>query len=111
MVYCGNNVFAHSLKPNGGTDAFGTHRECFRKGYATGYNQAVTDVPKFIQQWSAQYKPYIAQKLWHNDSEPVPPGYQRATLSQTMQRGYAIGCVARAAKLKKRIDSRAQHAR
>ena len=103
MVVCGNNAYAPSLKINGGHDVFGTHSECFRKGYARGFNQKVADVPRFVQTWSGKYKAYIAQKLWHSD-DPVPAGYQRATLSQTMQRGFALGSIARAKKLVKKAQ-------
>jgi len=88
-------MYSHALKTNGGQEVFGTHRECFRKGYARGYNQTISDMPKFLQKWTGKYKAYVEQKLWHSD-EPVPPGYQRALLSQTMQRGYAIGSIVRA---------------
>ena len=99
MVFCGNNAYSSSLKQNGGKDVFGTHAECIRKGYARGYSQKVTNIPRFVQKWAGRYKTHISQKLWHSD-EPVPPGYQLATLSQTMQRGYALGSIALAKKLK-----------
>jgi len=95
MVHCGNNVYSPRLKANGGKEFFGTHSECFKKGFARGYNQTIFDMPKFLQKWTGKYKAYVEQKLWHSD-DPVPPGYQRATLSQTMQRGYAIGSIGRA---------------
>ena len=101
MVYCENNAYLAALKTNGGHDVFGTHSECFRKGYARGFNQKVADVPRFVQKWSGTYKAHISQKLWHRD-EPVPPGYQRATLSQTMQRGFGLGSMALAKKLKQK---------
>ena len=99
MVFCGNNAYSSSLKQNGGKDVFGTHAECIRKGYARGYNQKVTNIPRFVQKWAGRYEAHISQKLWHSD-EPVPLGYQLATLSQTMQRGYALGSIALAKKLK-----------
>ena len=101
MVYCGNNAYDPSLRTNGGKDVFGTHAECIRKGYARGYNQEVKDIPRFVQRWAGRYKAHISQKLWHSD-EPVPPGYQLATLSQTMGRGYALGSIALAKKLKQK---------
>ena len=79
-MYCGNNVYSHALKANGGHEVFGTHSECFKKGYARGLRQKVGDIPKFVQKWTEIYKPYIKHKLWHSD-EPAPAGYQRATLS------------------------------
>ena len=85
MVYCGNNARSQSLKANGGDDTFGNHRQCFRKGYARGYNQTISDIPKFVQKWTGGYKAYIEQKLWHDDYKPIPPGYQRATLNQHME--------------------------
>jgi hypothetical protein len=104
MVFCGNNAYSSSLKQNGGKDVFGTHAECIPKGYARGYNQKVTNIPRFVQKWAGRYKAHISQKLWHSD-EPVPPGYQLATLSQTMQRGYALGSIALAKKLKQKSKS------
>ena len=99
MVHCGNNQYDSALKQNGGKDVFGTHAECYRKGYARGCNQEVKDIPHVVQKWAGRYKAHISQKLWHSD-EPVPPGYQLATLSETMQRGYALGSIALAKKLK-----------
>ena len=98
MVHCGNNTYDPSLKINGGHNQFGTHTECFKKGYARGYTQKVIDVPGFVQQWTGAYKAHIQQRLWHRDS-PAPSGYQMATLSQTMQRGFAIGSISLAKKL------------
>lgn len=99
MVYCGNNTYDPSLKINGGRDTFGSHAQCFRKGYALGYNQKVMDIPHFVQNWSGRYKAHISQKLWHGD-KAMPPGYQLATLSQTMGQGFAFGSIALAKKLK-----------
>ena len=103
MVYCGNNAYSPILKPNG-HDVFGSHSECFRKGFARGFHQKVADVPRFVQRWSGKYSPHIPQKLWHSD-DPVPAGYQLATLSQTMQRGFAIGSIARAKKLQRKAPA------
>ena len=99
MVYCGNNAYEPSLRVNGGRDVFGTHEECLRKGYARGYNQAIKDIPHFVQKWAGRYRAHINQKLWHSDAQPLPPGYQLATLSQTMGKGYAMGSVAIAKKM------------
>ena len=93
MVYCGNNAYDLSLKNNGGRDVFGTHAQCYRKGYALDNNQKVTNIPHFVQKWAGRYKPHISQKLWYSD-EPVPQGYQLATLNQTMGREYALGSIA-----------------
>ena len=54
MVHRGNNAFDPSLRTNGGKDVFGTHAECYRKGYACGYNQRVKDIPQFVQKWAGQ---------------------------------------------------------
>ena len=92
-------MFSPELKSNGGKEHVGTHAECFKKGFARGINQKPTDVHRFVQKWSGKYKAHIPQKLWHRD-DPVPPGYQLATLSQTMGKGYALGCIALAKKFK-----------
>ena len=108
MVFCGNNVYDARLRSNGGRDIFGTHDQCFRKGYARGVNQDIKDIHHFVQKWAGRYKAHISQKLWHSD-EPVPPGYQLATLSQTMGRGFALGSIALAQKLKQ--ESKSAHTR
>ena len=105
MVFCGNNMYSHMLKENGGHDQFGTHSECFKKGYAAGYNQKVNDVPRFMDKWLGKYRAHIVQKLWHSDDQ-APPGYQIATLSQTMGRGFAFGSRARATKLAKKFTKK-----
>ena len=105
MVYCGNNQFSPILKINGGHDVFGTHSECLRKGYARGFNQKVADVPRFLQKWSGKYKAHIPQKLWHSD-DPVPPGYQRATLAQSAGRGFALGSITLAKKLQQKAPAK-----
>ena len=104
MVYCGNNMFSPELKSNGGKEHVGTHAECFKKGFARGINQKPTDVHRFVQKFSGKCKAHIPQKLWHRD-DPVPPGYQLATLSQTMGRGFALGSIALAKKLKQQSKS------
>ena len=98
MVYCGNNALSAALNANGGKDRFGSHKECLKKGYARGYNQSIVDTHAFLRKWSGMYKAYIFQKLWHSD-DPVPPGYQLATLAQSMARGYGLGRIARAKHL------------
>ena len=98
MVYCGNNAYHPSLRTNGGKDVFGTHKQCYEKGYGVGYNAPAKSVVEFIAEWAGRYKPYIVQKIYYGDGV-VPPGYQRATLAQSLQRGFALGRVARARKM------------
>ena len=93
-IYCGNNALHRSLKVNGGNKTFGTHDQCFKKGYGIGYNAPVGDISQFMAEWGP-YKPYIVQKLVYVSGN-VPPGYQRAILAQSLQRGFALGRVARA---------------
>ena len=71
-----------------------------KKGYARGFNQKPADVPQFVQNWLGAYKPHVVQRLWHS-AERMPPGYQRATLNQSMQRGFAFGSMALAHRLVK----------
>ena len=92
-IYCGNNQLDRKLK----TIRFGTHAECFKKGYGLGYNSPIHDDASFIAEWNGKYKPHIIQKLMYSDAE-LPPRFQRATLNQSLARGYAFGCVARAKK-------------
>ena len=105
MVFGGNNVYDPRLRSNGGRDVFGTHDQCFRKGYARGFNQDVKGTPHVIEMWPGKYKAHISQKLWHSD-KPPPPGYQMATLSQTMGKGYAFGAIALAKKLRQKARAK-----
>ena len=89
-IYCGNNL-----------RDLGNHKDCFRKGYALGINQEVKDMNRFLRKWGTAYKPYIIQHLSYSD-EGIPPGYQRATLAEALQRGFAIGSLARAKKEQKK---------
>ena len=86
-------------------DQFGTHSECFRKGYAIGYNAPIHDADRFIAEWGGQYKAHIVQKLVYDDGK-VEPGYQRATLAQSLQRGFARGSVARAKELARKAPAK-----
>ena len=104
MVYCGNNALSATLKANGGKDRFGSHSECLKKGYDRGYNQSIVDPHAFLRKWSGRYKAHIVQKLWHSD-DPVAPGYQLATLAQSMARGYGLGCMARAKQLARQASA------
>ena len=97
MIYCGNNELSPQLRANGGTREFGSHNECVKKGYARGFNQQILDLAVFLRHWNGKYKPHIAQRLYYDDGD-VPAGYQRATLAQAAQRGYALGALARAKK-------------
>ena len=93
-----------TLKKNGGKDRFGTHKECLMKGYARGYNQSIVDPHAFLRKWSGRYKAHISQKLWHSD-DPVLVGYQRATLNQSMMRGFAFGSTALAKQLARKAPA------
>ena len=106
-IYCGNNALHRSLKANSGSKIFGTHDQCFKKGYGIGYNAPVSDVAKFIAEWSGPYKPYIVQKLIYGDDKfSFESGYQRATLNQSLARGFGLGRVARAKKLSRKADTK-----
>ena len=107
-IYCGNNEFASELRRNGGRAELGTQSACFKKGYGSGFHQKVLNVPKFVKRWGGKYQPLIKQQLWHSDTEPVPQGYQLATRSQTMQRGYALGSIALAKHLATTMSSPAR---
>ena len=76
MTYCGNNEYDRALKKNG----FGTYKECFKKGYARGYNQNIADLNGFIAHWTGAYKPHVIQQLLYGEGA-IPAGYQRATLN------------------------------
>ena len=95
MPYCGNNVYARDLKSNGGQESFGSSTDCFRKGFGIGYNTPIGDATRFIAEWGGPYKLYIVQSIYYGDGA-IPPGYHRATLGQSLSRGYALGRVAKA---------------
>ena len=88
-------------------DLFGSPTECFRKGYGLGYNASIDNVASFLAEWGGRYKPYIQQQLYYGDGA-TPPGYQRATLSQSLSRGYALGRVAKAQKMMRASKSNVQ---
>ena len=104
-MYCGNNVKSHRLMQNGGNERFGTHEECFKKGFYLGVNSRPRDARKFLQEWSGGYDPHIRQKLWYSDTQP-PNGYQMATLHQSVQKGFAFGCMKKAKQLMERETGR-----
>jgi len=100
-VYCGNNALHRSLKANGGNKIFGTHDLCFKKCYGIGFNAPVNNIAEIVAEWAGPYTPYIVQKLYYGNGK-VPPGYQRATLAQSLQRGFALGRVARAKNMSRK---------
>ena len=95
---CGNNVYSRKLTHNGGTELFGNHAKCFKKGYGMGYNTPIGNVASFLAEYGGKYKPYINQNLYYGDGE-VPRGSQLATLGQCLSRGYALGRVAKAKEM------------
>ena len=106
-IYCGNNALHGSLKANGGSKSFGTHDQCLKKGYGIGYNAPVSDVAEFIAEWAGPYKPHIVQRLIYGDDKfSFESGYQRATLAQSLQRGFGLGRVARAKKLSRKVATK-----
>jgi len=99
QYYCGNNeldprvLSSHSV--------FGTSSECFKKGYGLGLNQHIQDEREFVQKWGGEYKPHVKQKLYYGDAKQIPQGYDaRETLNQSMGRGFALGSVSKAKKLR-----------
>ena len=106
-IYCGNNELSPELRANGGARDFGSYSECIKKGYARGFNQQIPDLVVFLRRWSGKYKPHVLQRLYYGDGEDAPPGYQRATLAQAAQRGYALGALARAKKEQKKASDKA----
>ena len=108
---CGHNACSTKLKQNGGVEHFGTHAKCFKKGFGIGYNAPIgNNVANFLAEWGGKYNPYIKQKLYYGDGE-VSDGFQRATLSQSLSRGYALGRVAKAKEVSQSyLNSNAQRA-
>ena len=50
-MYCGNNVYSRKLTHNGGTELFGNHTKCFKKGYGIGYNTPIGNVANFLVEY------------------------------------------------------------
>ncbi len=106
-IYCGNNELHPKLKKHswiGGTQpiVFGTHEQCQKKGYGLAMAAPIDNTDSFIAEWGGEYKPHIVQQIAYSDAALLP-GYQRATLNQSLARGFALGSVAKAKKLKKEI--------
>ena len=102
-IYCGNNELSPRLKAHGGDEVFGTHAQCVRKGYSLGFNAPIHDPVRFVTEYGGPYKPRIAQRLSYGDPQQ---GTQQATLAQALARGYGLGSVAKARKLKKEAKAR-----
>jgi hypothetical protein len=110
MIYCGNNELSPQLRANGGTREFGSRSDCVKKGYARGFNEQIPDLAAFLRQWNGKYKPHVTQRLYYGDGDSVtdvPAGYQRATLPQAAQLGYALGALARAKKEQQKARDKA----
>ena len=99
-ISCTNNALSPKLKQNGGTMEQGTPSQCFRKGFGGGYYRKIdpAKLEDFLTNFSAPYRKIVHQPLFYGDGA-VPPGMIRATLSQSMQRGFGVGSM----QLAKRI--------
>ena len=105
-ISCTNNALSPKLKQNGGTMELGTNSQCFRKGFGGGYYQKIepAKLEEFLADFSAPYRKIVHQPLFYGDGA-VPPGMIRATLSQSMQRGFGVGSM----QLAKRILKERKH--
>ena len=99
-VSCTNNALSPKLRQNGGTMELGTPSQCFRKGFGGGYYQKIepAKLEEFLAEFNAPYEKIVHQPIFFGDGA-VPPGMIRATLSQSMQRGFGVGSM----QLAKRI--------
>jgi hypothetical protein len=110
QYYCGNNELDHRLKPNGGHMEFGSPCSCQKKGFGIGFNQHITNTEDFLREWGGPYRPHIVQKLYCGDDLKVPSGYDaRGTLPQCLSRGFGLGSVKRAKKLKTSSNAPDKH--
>ena len=75
---------------------------CFKKVFGGGYYQQIdpAKLEEFLADFTAPYKKIVDQPLFYGDG-PVPPGKIRATLSQSMQRGFGVGSMQLAKKILK----------
>ena len=85
----------------------GTPSQCFRKGFGGGYYQKIdpAKLEEFLAEFNAPYEKIVDQPIFFGDGA-VPPGMIRATLSQSMQRGFGVGSM----QLAKRILKERKHA-
>ena len=101
-IYCGNNRLDPRLAS--GELRVGRPSECFKKGFGGGFHQHIPPQEElaFIKKNSIPYEKLIKQeKMWYKDSDP-PEGYMRATLSQCRARGWGVGTLQLAKKLKEK---------
>ena len=98
-IYCGNNALAHELTSR--QAVVGKRSECFRKGYGGGFYATIPPGghEEFIQKWSAPYRRLVEQPLHYGDG-PTPAGKIPATLSQCLSRGFAVGSIQKAKKMR-----------
>ena len=80
----------------------GSPSQCFKKGFGGGCYQQIdpAKLEEFLADFTAPYKKIVDQPLFYGDG-PVPPGKIRATLSQSMQRGFGVGSMQLAKKILK----------
>ena len=100
--WCGNNILDPKLARNGGDLRIGKPSECFRRGVGGGIYQKIEPgkEDEFVRTWTAPYEKRINQPLFYGDG-PVPDGKIRATLGQSLSRGFAVGSIQKAKKILK----------
>ena len=110
-ISCTNNALSPRLRQNGGTLELGTPSQCFKKGFGGGYYQKIepAKLEEFLADFSAPFKKIVNQPLFYGNG-PTPPGKIRATLSQSMQRGFGVGSMQLAKKILKERERAARSA-
>ena len=83
---------------------------CFRRGVGGGIHQKIAPdkLHDFLKTWTAPYKKHIEQPMHYGDG-PVPEGKIRATLSQCLSRGYAVGSIQKAKNILKHRHEAGAH--
>ena len=60
---------------------------------------------EFVRKWTVPYEKLVEQPLYYGDG-PVPHGKFKATLSQCLSRGFAVGSIQKAKNLQKHNQER-----
>ena len=89
----------------------GSPSQCFKKGFGGGYYQKIepAKLSQFLADFTAPYKKIVDQPLFYGNG-PTPPRKIRATLSQSMQRGFGVGSMQLAKKILKERERAARSA-
>ena len=95
---CSNNELDYRLNESG--VHLGSNMMCLRKGFGMGLHQHISNEDEFLKHWGGRYRPHVKQQLYCGDGA-LPPGHIKATAPQCMARGFGLGSLERAKRLKR----------